>query len=232
MSNLTKSLLLIFTVLLIDQVSKVYIKTTMYIGERITVFHDWFYIHYTENYGMAFGLEFGGETGKIILSLFRIVAVILMLIYLVKLYKRNTPMSIMLSLSLIIAGALGNIIDSMFYGLIFSDSYGQVATFLPEGGGYASFLHGRVVDMLSFPLVEGYLPNWIPFMGGEYFTFFSPIFNVADSSITIGVVIILIFQKKFMQILNDLETKKVETEVTPKLENESAPVTSVEKENV
>ena len=207
MSNLTKSFLLIFTVLVIDQISKVYVKTHMYIGERITVFSDWAYIHFTENNGMAFGIEFGGEAGKVFLSSFRIVAVILLTWYLVKLYKKGTPISIMISLSLIIAGAVGNIIDSLFYGIIFNDSYGQVATFMPEAGGYSSFLHGRVVDMLSFPLVEGYLPDWIPIVGGTYQTFFSPIFNVSDSSITIGVFIILIFQKRFMNILNEIDSK-------------------------
>jgi signal peptidase II len=146
---------------------------------------------------MAFGMEFAGDFGKISLSLFRIVAVIGISWYLYSLIKKGCPNGVIISLSLIIAGAMGNILDSAFYGLIFSESYFQLAQLFPEGGGYASFLHGRVVDMLYFPLIEGTFPTWFPFWGGENFIFFRPVFNIADSSITIGVLIILLFQRKY-----------------------------------
>lgn len=159
---------------------------------------DWFRIHFIENEGMAYGLSFGGAWGKVMLTLFRLVAVVFGFYLLRKLIRLKYHKGLIICGSLILAGALGNLIDSMFYGLIFSAStYDQIAQFLPPGGGYAGFLHGKVVDMLYFPVFEGFLPSWIPFKGGDYFIFFQPVFNISDASISIGVITILIFQKKF-----------------------------------
>lgn len=192
-------------ILFIDQASKIWIKTNMELGEEFSVFGDWFLIHFTENNGMAFGFEFAGEYGKLALSLFRIVAVSIIGFYLFKLPYKNASKGLLISGSLIFAGALGNIIDSAFYGIIFDHSYHQVASFMPEHGGYSGFLLGRVVDMLYFPLYEGYLPQWLPLWGGDYFIFFRPVFNIADSAISIGVVSILLFQRDFFK---EMEKKK------------------------
>ena len=146
---------------------------------------------------MAFGMELGGKWGKMVLSLFRIVAVCAIGWYISRLLKEKAPKGVIFAFALIFCGAVGNIIDSMFYGMIFNDSYSQVATLFPEGGGYAPFLHGKVVDMLYFPLYEGFLPDWLPFWGGKFFIFFRPVFNLADSYITIGVLILLLFHRKF-----------------------------------
>jgi signal peptidase II len=189
--------IIIIAVLLADQVSKIWVKTTMMLGEEFPVFGDWFYIHFTENYGMAFGLEFAGEYGKLFLSIFRLCAIGVIAWYLVRLMKEKAPMGLLVSISLILAGAAGNMIDSAFYGVIFNDSLHGVAELFPPEGGYGKFLHGRVVDMLYFPLIEGYYPDWFPFWAGEHFLFFRPVFNIADSAITIGVAILLIFQKSF-----------------------------------
>jgi signal peptidase II len=196
MSKLQKSVLLVVLVLMIDQILKIWIKTHMTIGEEFPVIGRWFIIHFVENNGMAFGFEFGGVFGKIFLSLFRVLAVFGIGYYILKLIKKDIPMGFIACASLIFAGAIGNIIDSAVYGLIFSDSYGQVATLFPEGGGYASFLQGRVVDMFYFPLFSGVYPHWMPFAGGSDFQFFRPVFNVADSSISIGIFSIMIFYRK------------------------------------
>lgn len=188
--------LIVFGVLLLDQLVKIWIKTHMFLGEQIHI-ADWFLIHFTENNGMAFGLELGGKGGKIFLSVFRIIASMGIGWYLLHLIKTKAHAGIVTSFSLIFAGAIGNILDSAFYGLLFSDSMTGVSAFLPVGGGYAPFLHGRVVDMLYFPLINGQFPEWLPIWGGDYFQFFRPIFNIADSSITIGVILFIIFQKKF-----------------------------------
>ena len=175
----------------------------MYLGESHGIFGNWFYIHFTENEGMAFGMKLGGSSGKLILSLFRIVAVIIIGWWLHKVARQNGSTGLIVCISLIMAGAIGNIIDSMFYGLIFNDPIGvyvnQVATLFPKEGGYAGFLHGKVVDMLYFPIIkpQAPLPSWIPFFGGEKFVFFSPVFNIADSSISTGVFMLILFQKKF-----------------------------------
>lgn len=195
-SSYVLPLIVIFVVLLIDQVSKIWIKTHMEISEEIPVFGNWFIIHFTENNGMAFGVELPWEFGKLALSLFRIFAVGVIGWYLFSLPKKGATKGLMISGALVFAGAIGNIIDSAFYGLIFNESHYQIASFMPEGGGYSSFLHGRVVDMLYFPLWEGYLPDWL---GGDYFIFFRPVFNIADSAISIGVASILIFHRNFFK---------------------------------
>lgn len=146
---------------------------------------------------MAYGMQFSGQYGKIFLSVFRIAAVIGIGWYLRKLVKEKAHAGLIVSIALIFAGALGNIIDSAFYGLIFSDSSYEVAKLFPQGGGYAGFLHGKVVDMLYFPVLQGHFPSWFPFWGSEEFIFFRPVFNCSDSSITIGVLLILLFQRKF-----------------------------------
>lgn len=189
----------IFLVLLIDQCVKIWIKTHMTLGQEYHVLGDWFIIHFTENNGMAFGMEFGGSTGKLILSLFRIVAVFGIGWYLVHLVKTKAHMLYVISIALVFAGAIGNIIDSAFYGMIFSESDFHAAQLFPEGGGYSSFLHGKVVDMLYFPVFEGHYPSWFPFWKSQPFTFFRPVFNIADSSITVGVFIIILFQKRFFK---------------------------------
>ncbi|MFT5970981.1 MAG: signal peptidase II [Flavobacteriales bacterium] len=190
-----RAALVISIVLIIDQAVKLWIKTHMMLGEEYRVF-DWFIIHFTENNGMAFGLEWGGIWGKILLTLFRIVAVGGIFWYLKKVISQGAKPLYIISLALIFAGAVGNIIDSAFYGVLFNDSYGQLASFLPEEGGYAPLLQGKVVDMLYFPLIKGFLPEWLPWVGGDYFIFFRPIFNIADSAITLGVALILLFQRK------------------------------------
>ena len=182
-----------FGVIIIDQIIKILVKTNMQIGESIMVCGSWFQILFVENEGMAFGMKFGGMVGKLLLSLFRIVAASAILWYLlvqVKKDKCTTGMAI--SLSLIFAGALGNLIDCMFYGLIFDESYYNIAQLFPPEGGYAPFLHGRVVDMFYFPLIDTVLPEWVPIWGGQPFVFFNAIFNFADAAITIGVFWILI----------------------------------------
>ncbi|RMG77847.1 MAG: lipoprotein signal peptidase [Bacteroidetes bacterium] len=184
-------------VLLIDQATKIWVKTHMRLGEEIPVFDHWFLIHFTENNGMAFGMEFGGNYGKVFLSIFRVVAVFGLGYYLYYLNRKKAPTGLIVSFSLILAGALGNIIDSLFYGIIFSDSFHGIAQLFPENGGYAPFLHGKVVDMLYFPILKGTFPEWLPIWGGQEFLFFRPVFNIADSAITIGVAMILLFQKRY-----------------------------------
>lgn len=208
-----KSLIIIFAILIVDQILKVWIKTTMSLGDEFVILKDWFILHFVENNGMAFGFEFAGEYGKIFLSIFRILAVIAIGWYLTRLYKlKGIPFGFILSISLIFAGAIGNIIDSLFYGLIFNHSYGQVATFFPDGGGYAGFLHGRVVDMFYFPLLSGNYPDWFPFVGGNDFIFFRPVFNIADSSISIGIFSILLFYRRYFNKLDEKPTEEDQEE--------------------
>jgi signal peptidase II len=169
----------------------------MYLGQEIHVMGNWFIIHFTENYGMAFGLELGGSTGKFLLSVFRIAAVIGIGWYLRHLILHKKHKGQIAAFALIFAGAIGNIIDSAFYGMIFSESNFQIAQLFPPGGGYAAFLQGRVVDMLYFPIIEGHFPSWFPLWANQEFIFFRPVFNISDSSITIGVLMILLFQKEY-----------------------------------
>ena len=184
-----KYLSIIFAAVTFDQALKFWVKTNLVYGEQIKIF-DWFFILFTENNGMAFGLEFGGEIGKYFLSIFRIVAICALFFYLYFLVNKKVSSGVLFSISLVLAGAIGNMIDSAFYGIIFDHSYGQLSGFL--NGGYSSFLQGRVVDMFYFPIINCYLPNWIPYFGGDHFIFFRPIFNVADSCITVGFVILMV----------------------------------------
>jgi len=191
-----KVLLLIALVLTADQILKIWIKTNMVLGEEIHVFGNWFIIHFTENVGMAFGMELWGSNGKLFLSLFRIVAIVLIGFYLAWLIRKKMPTGLVMGIALILAGAIGNIIDSAFYGLIFNDSYIEPAKLFPAEGGYAKFLYGRVVDMLYFPIINTSWPSWVPWLGGKSFIFFRPVFNIADSAITTGVFYLLLFQRK------------------------------------
>lgn len=193
-----RALIVIFGVLILDQVLKIWVKTNMHIGDHYNILGDWFVIHFIENNGMAFGMEFAGKYGKILLSLFRVVAISAISWYLfARLIKNKVPKGLIISVSLILAGAIGNLIDSAFYGMIFNESYSQIASFFPEEGGYAPFLYGKVVDMLYFPVIEGTFPDWFPIWSNEPFLFFRPIFNIADSSVTVGVLMVLIFQKRY-----------------------------------
>jgi signal peptidase II len=201
MSKTQKSILVIILVLIVDQVSKFIVKTNLMLGEEIPVFGNWFIIHFTENDGMAFGWDIPGSSGKLILTLFRIVAVIGIGFYLRFLIHQHAHQGLIICIALILAGAIGNIIDSVFYGVIFNDSLYQVAEFLPEEGGYETLLHGRVVDMFYFPIVSGQYPDWLPFFKNQEFIFFRPVFNIADASISTGVILILIFQKRFFKDL-------------------------------
>ncbi|WP_129594971.1 lipoprotein signal peptidase [Seramator thermalis] len=187
------AVLTVLLVLLIDQLSKIWVKTHMALYDSFDI-TNWFKIYFVENNGMAFGIE---AFGKMFLSIFRIGAVVLIIIYLKRLVKENYKTGFIVCISLILAGASGNIIDSVFYGTIFEASYpGHVASLVPFGEGYSSLLHGKVVDMLYFPLFEGTFPEWLPFIGGQDYLFFRFIFNIADSAITVGVIILLLFYRK------------------------------------
>jgi signal peptidase II len=214
MSNKTKSILIIVLILFLDQLLKIWIKTHMRLGDEIVIFPNWFIIHFVENNGMAFGFEFGNSAGKYLLSIFRLCAVGALGWYLSTLWNKKVPSGLIISFSLIMAGAIGNILDSAYFGLIFEESYGKVSALFPPGGGYASFLQGRVVDMFYFPLISGHYPSWLPFVGGQEFIFFRPVFNLADSSITVGIFIILIFYRHFFD-----KKEGVENEVADELKD-------------
>ena len=200
--SLKKASLLIILILLIDQISKFYVKTHFALGVDVPVF-DWFKILFVENNGMAWGTKLSDftdlitdRTAKVILTVFRIIAIFGIGYWLVNSVKNKGHKVLIIAIALIFAGALGNIIDSVFYGVIFNDSIGQIAQFLPAQGGYDKLLHGNVVDMLYFPIWKGFLPELIPFIGGKFFTFFEPVFNVADVSISTGFVMLIVFNKK------------------------------------
>ena len=214
--------LLVAAILVIDQALKIYIKTTYHLNTSTDVAGDWFQLYFVENPGMAYGWKFGGSWGKMALTLFRLLAVIFGTWYLGKILKENYSRGFIICAGLIYAGALGNLIDSCFYGVIFDKgmlydpvikdyvSYSGLAEFSKDG--YASFLQGNVVDMLYFPIIHGTFPSWFPFWGGEDFEFFRPIFNIADASISSGVIAILLFQKSFFKQRNtDREHHTIET---------------------
>ncbi|MCL4118779.1 UNVERIFIED_CONTAM: hypothetical protein GTU68_015938 [Idotea baltica] len=199
-------ILIVFLVLLVDQALKIWVKTNLHYYEGFDMLGlSWAKIHFIENEGMAFGITFAG---KLILSTFRIIMVSFLIYFIRGLHKAGETFGLLVCLCLILAGAIGNIIDSAFYGLIFSESYhnGGLAQLFPEGGGYASFLHGKVVDMFYFPMIDTRFPEWFPLWGGNRFQFFRPIFNVADASISIGVASILIFHRSFLK----QDKKKIE----------------------
>jgi len=193
--SLRKASIIIILILLIDQISKIYIKTSFVLGEEVKVL-DWFSILFVENEGMAWGAKIPGEYGKLLLTLFRLGAIVGIGYWLWDSVRNNGSRILITAIACIFAGAFGNIIDSVFYGLIFDDSYGHIAQFLPENGGYGTLFHGKVVDMLYFPLYEGVLPTWIPIWGGDHFSFFDPVFNIADTAISVGVGLLLLFNKK------------------------------------
>ena len=200
MKGFTKPVLIILITLTLDQMLKFWIKLNFTLGQEIHIIKDRIIIHFTENNGMAFGLELGGEAGKLALSLFRIIAIIAIAYGLYHLVRNKYHRGLITNVSLIFAGALGNIIDSAFYGVIFSEStWYEKAQLFPAEGGYSSFLHGKVVDMFYFPIVQGQFPSWLPLWGGDEFTFFRPVFNLADAAISVGVILILIGQKKYFK---------------------------------
>jgi signal peptidase II len=201
MSSAKKSVLLILLILFADQVLKIWIKTHLVLGQEIQIFGNRGMLHFIENNGMAFGMEMGGKPGKLVLSIFRIIAILGIGWYLSSLLNKKANLGLILAVSVIMAGAIGNIIDSAFYGMIFSDSYNYPAILFPPGGGYASFLHGRVVDMFYFPLINTHWPAWSPIKPGQSFVFFRPVFNLSDASITCGVFSILLFQKRMFREL-------------------------------
>ena len=199
----------VFIILLLltaDQVLKIWIKTHMQLHESIEI-TKWFYLYFTENPGMAFGIE---VIGKLFLSVFRIIAVGFIGYYLFGLIKKDYSFRFIACIALVWAGAMGNIFDSIFYGVFFDHSYGQVATFMPAGGGYETWLHGKVVDMFYFPIFETVLPSWVPIWGGQDFVFFRPIFNIADSAICVGVFVLLLFFRRTLSESLSKDTKEIE----------------------
>ncbi|RYF91950.1 MAG: lipoprotein signal peptidase [Chitinophagaceae bacterium] len=216
-------ILLIALIVIADQALKIYIKTTFHLNDSQALLGDWFKLYFVENPGMAYGLKFGGNWGKMALTIFRLVAVGFGTWYLGSIIKRGYGRGFIICAGLVYAGAVGNLIDSCFYGMIFDKGmlfdaaqnqyvdYNGLATFSKDG--YSSFLHGNVVDMLHLPLIDGYFPSWFPIWGGEHFLFFSPIFNIADASITTGVLCILLFQRRFFGHQQETKQHTVETDI-------------------
>ena len=197
-------LFIVFLILLLDQAIKIYVKTHFYYGESVSVSGNWFQLLFIENEGMAFGMKImDGEIGKIILTLFRLIAVAFGFFWVKQLVDKKNSKGLLICASLILAGAAGNLIDSMFYGMIFSESETHIAQFVPFGTGYASFLHGRVVDMFYFPVIDTTWPQWMPYFGGSKFRFFEPIFNLADAAISVGILVLFFFQKKLVKPATD-----------------------------
>jgi signal peptidase II len=195
-------LLIVFTILLVDQISKIYIKTNFYLGEHINVLGSWFQLYFIENEGMAFGMKIlDNDWGKLILTLFRLCAVVFGFFWVKKLVQEKHTKGLLVCAALILAGAAGNLIDCLFYGLIFTDTQFpyEVAQLTFNGNGYGRFLHGRVVDMLYFPLIDTTWPEWVPYFGGKALRFFEPIFNIADMAISTGIITLLVFQNKFLK---------------------------------
>lgn len=215
--KIRSAFLLVALIIVVDQALKIWIKTSFPFGPVLKMGgQDWAQLYFIENPGMAWGMELGGDWGKMALTLFRLVAVIFGSWYLVKIVKEKYTTGFIVCASLIYAGALGNLIDSMFYGLIFEETtYTHVAKFVAPGQGYSGFLHGKVVDMLYFPMVEGTFPRFVPFFGGKEFLFFSPIFNIADASISVGVLTLLAFQKRFLHKKEDLGARPEENKMQP-----------------
>lgn len=203
------SILIIFSVLIIDQIIKIWVKTNMFWHESIRI-TDWFFIYFTENNGMAFGMEI---IGKLFLTSFRIIAVVLIIWYLIKIVKQNLKTGYIVCISLILAGAIGNIIDCVFYGVLFSEStHSSLATFVSIGEGYSEWFYGKVVDMFYFPIIDTNWPEWMPFVGGEHFIFFSPIFNFADAAISCGIIALILFYSKYLNDNMHHSTEKNETD--------------------
>lgn len=215
--------MLICLLVIADQAFKIYIKTHYHIGESHAVLGEWFRLYFIENEGMAYGWKFGGDWGKMLLTLFRLAAVIFGVFYIKNIIEKKQHPGFIICVALIFSGALGNLIDSMFYGMIFENSSMEtlnVAKIFPPGGGYAGFLHGNVVDMLYFPVIRNAtFPAWIPYWGGQDFEFFRPIFNLADASISTGIITILLFQKRFFkQDMEKANTVKTEAIVNDEMQ--------------
>ncbi len=217
-------LLIVLLVLILDQLLKVYIKTHFYYGEEINVIGSWFRLHFIENEGMAFGMKFGEDWGKVFLTVFRMIAVIWGF-YFIKntLIKEQYHAGLIFCSSLILAGALGNSIDSILYGKIFTESSFHVAKVVAWGQGYGSLLHGKVVDMLYFPVLSGHFPSWVPVWGNQSFEFFRPVFNIADASISTGVIAIFVFQRKLLKKTEEAGNVPIEAEKSENSDVEAEP---------